>query len=192
MRRRNIHFKWLIESFSITMQLTYPTFLLMTIIIKSWALAGCYNIAAGGLVNFCMKGEITSRSPILTLECKLRRLASKHLVVSSMTACIKYLHFLRTSLHNGTTRAQNKFFKCLSELLTSICIYQRINKRITNDEDQEKVKVTKIALAIRVGRTRQNQDQVQKKWTPANYENSQKNGQSNGTFHACSLTIVFM
>lgn len=52
--------------------------------------------------------------------------------------------------------------------------------------------MAEVALAIRVCWTRQDQDQVQKERTPANNENTQQDGQSDGAFHAGCLATVFI
>lgn len=52
--------------------------------------------------------------------------------------------------------------------------------------------MAEVAFAVRVCRTHQDQDQVQKERTPANDENPQKDGQRDGAFHACGLPAVFI
>ncbi len=52
--------------------------------------------------------------------------------------------------------------------------------------------MTEITLAVRIFGTGEDEDEVEKKRTPANDENPEQDGQSDGSLHASGLAVTLM
>lgn len=95
-------------------------------------------------------------------------------------------------LHAKTPRAQNQLLQGFTQLLAPVCVDERVNKGVTDNENEEQVKVPEEAVAERTGGASQDEDEMEEERSPAQNEDTEQNGEGDCPFHAGGLAPAFM
>lgn len=77
-------------------------------------------------------------------------------------------HVPRTGLSQAEAPGtQNQLLQGFTQLLAPVRVYERVNERVTDDEDEKKVEVSKVTIAEGTGGTGEDEDEMEEEGTPA-------------------------
>lgn len=65
------------------------------------------------------------------------------------------------------TRTQNQLLEGLTQLLAPVRVDERVDERVTDDEDEKKVEISKVTITEGIGGTGKDEDQMEEEGTPA-------------------------
>lgn len=88
--------------------------------------------------------------------------------------------------------AQNQLLQGLTQLLAPVGVDERVDERVTDDQDEEEVEICKVTITEGVGGAGEDEDEVEEEGTPAQNEHTQEDGERDGSLHAGGLTSVFV
>ena len=69
--------------------------------------------------------------------------------------------------HAETPRTQDQLLQGFTQLLAAVGVDERVDERVTDDEDKEKVKVSEEAVAEGAGWAGEDEDEVEEERAPA-------------------------
>lgn len=69
--------------------------------------------------------------------------------------------------HTEAPRTQDQLLQGFTQLLAAVGVDQRVDERVTDDEDEEKVKVSEEAVAEGVGGADEYENEVEEERAPA-------------------------
>lgn len=87
---------------------------------------------------------------------------------------------------------QNQLLEGFTQLLAPVGVDERVDERVTDDEDEKKVEISKVTITKGIGGAGKDEDQMEEEGTPAQDENTQEDGERDGSLHARGLASVFV
>ena len=87
---------------------------------------------------------------------------------------------------------QDQLLEGFAQLLTPVRVDERVDERVADDEDQEKVKVSEETVAEGVGGAGEDEDEMEEEWAPAYNEDPEQDGEGDRPLHARGLATAFM
>lgn len=102
------------------------------------------------------------------------------------------LSFSSCASHSEVPGTQHQLLQGFTQLLAAVGVDERVDERVTNDQDEEEVKVSEETVAQRVVGAGEDEDEVEEERTPAYDKNPEQNGEGNRSLHARGLASVFM
>lgn len=94
--------------------------------------------------------------------------------------------------HAEAPRTQDQLLQGFTQLLAPVGVDKWVDERVADDENKEKVKVSKEAVAERTGGAGEDEDEVEEERTPAYNEDPEQDGQGNRPLHARGLAPAFV
>lgn len=94
--------------------------------------------------------------------------------------------------HSEAPRTQDQLLQGFTQLLAPVGVDERVDERVTDDEDKEKVKVLEKTVAEGVIGAGEDEDEVEEERAPAYNEDPEQDGEGNRSLHACRLASIFM
>lgn len=61
----------------------------------------------------------------------------------------------------------NQLLQGFTQLLAPVRVDERVNERVTDDEDEKKVEISKVTIAEGTGGTGEDEDEMEEEGTPA-------------------------
>lgn len=77
-----------------------------------------------------------------------------------MLCCARFCSGMSTISHAEAKRTQDHLLQGFTQLLAPVRVYKRVDEGVTDDEDKEKVKVSKETVAEGAGGTGEDEDKV--------------------------------
>lgn len=76
--------------------------------------------------------------------------------------------------------------------MASVRVNQRVDERVADDQNQKQVEMAEEAGAIRTFGTGEDEDEMEEERTPADDEDAEQDGQSDGSLHAGGLAAALV